>query len=92
MFGDEKGLSNLLFEAEARRTPEGQTEHGAGNEDHSGELFLAATEAVEEAIINALLAADTAEGNGHAVPGLDVETLLKALRRAGWPGDATSGT
>jgi D-aminopeptidase len=62
------------------------------NNDHISELFLAATEAVEEAIINALLAADTAEGNGHGVPGLDAETLLKALRRAGWPGDATSGT
>lgn len=112
----------LLFETEARRTSKGQARTGGGNEDHSGdifiafatgnehvplaayeskkapttdnlsmvnndhisELFLAATEAVEEAIINALLAADTAEGNGHAVPGLDVETLLKALRRAGW--------
>ncbi len=62
------------------------------NNDHISELFLAATEAVEEAIINALLAADTAEGNGHGVQGLDAETLLKALRRAGWPGDATSGT
>jgi len=57
------------------------------NNDHISELFLAATEAVEEAIINALLACDTAEGNGHAVPGLDAETLLKALRRAGWPGE-----
>ncbi|EJM91074.1 L-aminopeptidase/D-esterase [Pseudomonas sp. GM74] len=57
------------------------------NNDHISELFLAATEAVEEAIINALLAAETAEGNGHGVQGLDVETLLKALRRAGWPGE-----
>lgn len=56
------------------------------NNDHISELFLAATEAVEEAIINALLAADTTEGNGHAVPGLDAGTLLKALRKAGWPG------
>jgi D-aminopeptidase len=60
------------------------------NNDHISELFLAATEAVEEAIINALLAADTTEGNGHAVPGLDAETLLKALYQAGWPG-ATQG-
>ena len=58
------------------------------NNDHISELFLAATEAVEEAIINALLASDTAEGNGHAVPGLDGETLLKALHQAGWPGAA----
>jgi D-aminopeptidase len=57
------------------------------NNDHISELFLAATEAVEEAIINALLASDTAEGNGHAVPGLDAGTLLNAMRRAGWPGE-----
>ncbi|MNO85300.1 Peptidase family S58 [compost metagenome] len=57
------------------------------NNDHISELFLAATEAVEEAIINALLAAETTEGNGHAVPGLDAETLLKALNQAGWPGE-----
>lgn len=56
------------------------------NNDHISELFLAATEAVEEAIINALLASDTAEGNGHAATGLDARTLLSALRRAGWPG------
>jgi D-aminopeptidase len=58
------------------------------NNDHISELFLAATEAVEEAIINALLAANTTEGNGHTVPGLDADTLLKALRQAGWPGAA----
>ncbi|WP_426234562.1 P1 family peptidase [Pseudomonas sp. TWP3-2] len=58
------------------------------NNDHISELFLAATEAVEEAIINALLAGETAEGNGHAVPGLDAETLLGALHLAGWPGSA----
>ncbi|MBI6945698.1 P1 family peptidase [Pseudomonas koreensis] len=56
------------------------------NNDHISELFLAATEAVEEAIINALLASESTEGNGHAVPGLDEETLLAALAKAGWPG------
>jgi D-aminopeptidase len=56
------------------------------NNDHISELFLAATEAVEEAIINALLAADSAQGNGHEVPGLDVVTLRNALKQAGWPG------
>lgn len=56
------------------------------NNDHIGELFLAATEAVEEAIVNALLASETLEGNGHRVPGLDAATLLAALRQAGWPG------
>ena len=57
------------------------------NNDHISELFLAATEAVEEAIINAVLASETTEGNGHTVPGLDAKTLLKALRQAGWPGE-----
>ena len=56
------------------------------NNDHISELFLAAAEAVEEAIINAMLASPTTEGNGHRVPGLDVETLTRALHRAGWPG------
>jgi D-aminopeptidase len=56
------------------------------NNDHISELFLAATEAVEEAIINALLAAESAQGNGHEVPGLDMATLRKALQQAGWPG------
>ncbi|MBV4457840.1 P1 family peptidase [Pseudomonas sp. COR58] len=54
--------------------------------DHISALFLAATEAVEEAIINALLAAETTEGNGHSVPALDADTLLAALGKAGWPG------
>ncbi|MCY1261420.1 Peptidase family S58 [compost metagenome] len=56
------------------------------NNDHISELFLAAAEAVEEAIVNALLASPTTEGNGHRVPGLDVETLTRALHQAGWPG------
>ncbi|WP_457788137.1 DmpA family aminopeptidase [Pseudomonas sp. PL-6] len=56
------------------------------NNDHIGELFLAATEAVEEAIVNALLAGETLAANGHRVPGLDAATLLAALRQAGWPG------
>jgi D-aminopeptidase len=56
------------------------------NNDHISELFLAATEAVEEAIINALLASNSSEGNGHSVPGLDAQTLLAALKKSGWPG------
>ena len=59
------------------------------NNDHISELSLAATEAMEEAIINVLLAADSADGNGHAVPGLDARTLLDALHQAGWPGNQT---
>lgn len=56
------------------------------NNDHISGLFLAATEAVEEAIINALLAGDTTDSNGHVVPGLGAERLLEALHQAGWPG------
>lgn len=62
------------------------------NNDHIGELFLAATEAVEEAIVNALLASETLEGNGHRVQGLDAATLLAALRQAGWPGRIPAGS
>ncbi|MCY1548597.1 hypothetical protein D9M68_847180 [compost metagenome] len=76
-----------------RRTPErssrvprlGDAGTGGGNEDCSGELFLAATEVVE-AIVNALLASEPLEGNGHRVPGLDAASLQAALRQAGWPG------
>ncbi|MBC9249385.1 aminopeptidase [Pseudomonas alcaligenes] len=56
------------------------------NNDHISELFLAATEAVEEAIVNALLAAPDTSGNGHQVPGLSGAALLAALQQAGWPG------
>jgi D-aminopeptidase len=54
------------------------------NNDHLSELFLAAAEAVEEAIINALLAATDTQGNGHMAQGLSAESLLTALRQAGW--------
>ena len=48
------------------------------------ELFLAAAEAVEEAIINALLAATDTQGNGHLAKALEGQTLLATLRQAGW--------
>lgn len=55
------------------------------NNDHISELFLAAAEAVEEAIVNALLAGREMVGeNGEVVPALDGETLLTALGEAGW--------
>lgn len=54
------------------------------NNDHISELFLAAAEAVEEAIVNALLAATDIQGNGHQALGVTAEQLLAALRRAGW--------
>ncbi|KAA0943546.1 MULTISPECIES: P1 family peptidase [unclassified Pseudomonas] len=55
------------------------------NNDHISPLFSAAAEAVEEAIINALLAGeDMTTEDGVRVPGLDAQTLLEALRTTGW--------
>ncbi|MGH8434876.1 MAG: P1 family peptidase [Pseudomonas sp.] len=54
------------------------------NNDHLSELFLAAAEAVEEAIINALLAATATQGNGHQAHGLSAASLLAAMQQAGW--------
>ena len=54
------------------------------NNDHLSELFLAAAEAVEEAIINALLAATDTRGNAHAALGLTASQVLGALQQAGW--------
>ncbi|WP_095156674.1 P1 family peptidase [Pseudomonas sp. Irchel 3E13] len=57
------------------------------NNDHISPLFLAAAEAVEEAIVNALLAGtDMRSADGVLVPGLGGERLLKALREVGWRG------
>ena len=45
----------------------------------------AAAEAVEEAIINAILAGeDMTTADGVLVPGLDGHTLLEAMRQTGW--------
>jgi D-aminopeptidase len=50
-------------------------------------LFQAVVEATEEAILNALLAAETMTGyQGTTAYALDAETLLAALRRTGWSG------
>lgn len=55
------------------------------NNDHISPLFAAAAEAVEEAIINALLAArEMVSEDGRRAPALDGETLLGALRTLGW--------
>ncbi len=43
------------------------------NNDYISALFAAAAEAVEEAIVNALLAANTVSGNGHRAEGLSAE-------------------
>ena len=48
-------------------------------------LFQAVVEATEEAILNALLAAETTTGYGGAtVHALEADTLLASLRRTGW--------
>ena len=44
-------------------------------------LFRAAAEATEEAIINALLGAETVEGNGHVRYALPVEKVIEILER-----------
>ena len=55
------------------------------NNDHISPLFSAAAEAVEEAIINAILAGeDMLTDQGVLVPGLTGDTLLSALSKAGW--------
>lgn len=55
------------------------------NNDHISPLFSAAAEAVEEAIINALLAGEDMAGpNGETVIGLTGELLLDALKASGW--------
>jgi D-aminopeptidase len=55
------------------------------NNDYISALFSAAAEAVEEAIVNALLAGEpmTAD-SGAQVPALAGETLLEAMKLTGW--------
>jgi D-aminopeptidase len=49
-------------------------------------LFQAVVEATEEAILNALLAAETMTGFGGVTAyALEADTLLDALQRVGWP-------
>ena len=55
------------------------------NNDHISPLFSAAAEAVEEAIINALLAGESmTTASGTLVPALDAQVLLRALSSTGW--------
>lgn len=55
------------------------------NNDHITPLFMAAAEAVEEAIVNAMLAGeDMYTADGVLVPGLAGERLLAALAEVGW--------
>ncbi|QRY82287.1 P1 family peptidase [Pseudomonas sp. PDNC002] len=58
------------------------------NNDHISPLFAAAVEAVEEAIVNVLLAGkDMRTDDGVLVPALTGERLLAALREVGWKGE-----
>jgi hypothetical protein len=53
--------------------------------DHITPLFMAAAEAVEEAIVNALVAGeDMLTADGVLVPGLGGQRLLSAMRQVGW--------
>lgn len=55
------------------------------NNDYISGLFSAAAEAVEEAIINALLAGEDMRcDDGRAVAALTPDTLLEALHATGW--------
>ncbi|AOE86466.1 P1 family peptidase [Pseudomonas sp. TCU-HL1] len=55
------------------------------NNDHISPLFAAAAEAVEEAIVNALLAGrDMVCADGRRVPTLGCDVLLEALKGPGW--------
>ncbi|MDB1111110.1 P1 family peptidase [Pseudomonas extremaustralis] len=55
------------------------------NNDHISPLFSAAAEAVEEAIVNAILAGEAmVTDDGIQVPDLAGETLLRALHDTGW--------
>lgn len=55
------------------------------NNDHISPLFAAAAEAVEEAIVNAILAGRPMQAeDGREVPGLEGARLLTALKQMGW--------
>ncbi|WP_321887803.1 DmpA family aminopeptidase [Paraburkholderia bannensis] len=54
------------------------------NNDHISALFVAAAEAVEEAIINALVAGRDVASRGAKVEGLGAARLVDALREVGW--------
>lgn len=52
--------------------------------DFISPLFVAAAETVEEAILNALVAAEDTNGQRVHVPVLSAARLLKALTQVGW--------
>ena len=78
------GNSNLPVADYARQGPLTHTVRMV-SPDHISLLFEAAAEAVEEAIVNVLLAAENTEGNlGRKAVALDGDMLLRALRETGW--------
>ena len=54
------------------------------NNDYISPLFVAAADAVEEAILNAMLGAEDLSGCGNTVLALKPERLLAALKQVGW--------
>ncbi|HZZ05584.1 P1 family peptidase [Paraburkholderia sp.] len=58
------------------------------SQDFMSALFVAAAEAVEEAILNALVAAEDMDGRGVHVASLGTARLLKALEQVGWRHEA----
>ncbi|MNP59224.1 Peptidase family S58 [compost metagenome] len=56
------------------------------NNDYISALFVAAADAVEEAILNAMLAATDLEGCGNRALALKPEQLLEAMGKVGWQG------
>jgi D-aminopeptidase len=55
-----------------------------GSPDHMSDLFTAAMEATEEAIIASLFAAESMTGHRGSAEGLPVERVLQMLGDAGW--------
>jgi D-aminopeptidase len=51
------------------------------NNDYTSQLFMAAIEASEEAIINSLFAAKTLEGNGNIVEALPLNKVIPILKK-----------
>lgn len=56
------------------------------NNDHMSALFVAAAEAVEEAIVNVLVAATDLDARGARVEALGGARLVATLRELGWRG------
>lgn len=54
------------------------------NNDYISALFVAAADAVEEAVLNALLAANDLQGRGRQALALKPEQLLAAMTKVGW--------